>query len=124
MATISKVKLSNSTDGKGIVIAATGTVGTLIHESTTTVADYDEVWIYATNTHTADEILVIEWGLAGSGPLDYIYQTIATKAGLTLVVPGLILKGNSTELLVNGFNPSGASGRINVFGYVNRIDDA
>ena len=122
MATYSKIDFSASTDGRGIVIAATGTVGTLIHESTTTGADYDEVWIYATNTHSADEILVIEWGLAGSGPLDYIWQTIPTKAGLTLVVPGLILKGHATELLVNGFNPSGASGRINVFGYVNRIE--
>ena len=124
MATIAKVKLSGSTDGRGVAITQTATAGTLIHESTTTVADYDEVWIYATNTHTADEILVIEWGLAGSGPLDYIYQTIPTKAGLTLGVPGLILKGHATELLVNGFYPSGASGRINVFGYVNRIDDA
>jgi hypothetical protein len=121
MATYSKHDFSASVDGKGIAITATATAGTLIHEASATATTYDEIWIYATNTHTADEILVLEWGVAGAGPANYIYQTITSKAGLVLVVPGLILQGNATELLVNGFNSGGASGRINVFGYVNRI---
>jgi len=121
MATYSKHDLSESTDGRGIDIAATATAGTLIHEATAVVADYDEVWLYASNDTASDEILVIEWGVDAQ---EEIWQTIAGRSGLALVIPGLLLQGNATELVVRGYNSGGASGRITVFGFVNRIDDA
>tara|TARA_B100000287_G_C20602206_1_gene768568 strand:- start:260 stop:634 length:375 start_codon:yes stop_codon:yes gene_type:complete len=122
MATYSKIDLSASTDGRGIAVAATATAGTLIHTGSSTATTYDEIWLYATNTHSADEVIVVEFGASGSGPADYIYQTIESKKGLALVIPGLVLQGNSSSALtVKVFNSGGASGRLNVFGYVNRI---
>ena len=121
MATFSKIDLSESTDGKGIPVGATSSLGTLIHVmDTDDTADYDEVWLYVTNRHSGDEVLVIEWGAAGAD--NEIHQTITTKAGLVLIVPGLVLKGNaSVQKNVRAFNSGGATSRLIIHGYVNRI---
>ena len=115
MATYSKIKLSESTDGVGILVNDDATAGKLIHEGSATAADYDEVWIYASNISGADKKLTIEWGSASV----IIEQTIATEAGLVLVIPGLVLKGNATELEVRAFAADTSS--ICLFGYANRI---
>jgi len=121
MATFSKIDLSESTDGMGIAVAATSGTGTLLHNmDTDDTADYDEVWLYVTNVHSGDEVLAIQWGATGAA--NEIHQTITTKAGLVLVIPGLVLKGNaSVQKNVRAFNPSGASSRLIIHGYVNRI---
>ena len=62
MATYSKIVLSESTDGVGILVDDDATAGKLIHEGSGTAADYDEVWIYASNISAADKKLTIEWG--------------------------------------------------------------
>lgn len=54
--------LSGSTNGKHIKVAATATPGTTLHTAITGTTDIDEVWLTATNTHTADVTLTIEWG--------------------------------------------------------------
>jgi len=115
MATFSKIKLSESTDGVGILVDDDATAGKLIHEGSATPADYDEVWIYASNISAADKKLTIEWG----STTVIIEQTIATEAGLVLVIPGLVLKGNATEIEVRAFAEDDAS--ICLYGYVNRI---
>ena len=121
MATISKIKLSASTDGLGILVDDAATAGKLIHTGPSVAADYDEIWIYAANYDGTDRKLTIEWGTASAGGI--IEQTITAEGGLTLVIPGLILKGNaSTALEVRAFAATTSS--IQLFGYVNRIDDA
>ncbi len=116
MATYSKIILSGSTDGKAIAVAATATPGTVIHTGSATATTIDEIWLYAMNQSAADVKLTVEWGGVTTG--DLIEQTITTEAGLTLVAPGVIIKGNSsTALIVRAFAPVG----INIFGYVNRI---
>ena len=47
-----KRKLSASSDGRGIKVAATSSPGTLIHTALASVAqnEWDEVWIRAINT--------------------------------------------------------------------------
>ena len=121
MATFSKIDLSESTDGMGIAVVATASTGTLLHVMDTDVtADYDEVWLYATNRHSSDEVLVVEWGLSADN--NEITQTIPSKSGLVLIVPGLVLRGNgSAGKNVRAFNLSGATSRIIIHGYVNRI---
>jgi hypothetical protein len=121
MATFSKIDLSEAVDGMGIAVVATASTGTLIHNmDTDDTADYDEVWLYVTNVHSGDEVLTIQWGTTGG--VNDITQTVATKAGLVLVVPGLVLKGNaSVQKNIRAFNPSGASSRLIIHGYVNRI---
>lgn len=119
MATFSKIHLSGSTDGKQIKVAATGTPGTTIHTGSSTASVYDEVWLYATNTDTSARKLTIEWG-GTSSPDDLIELTIPAESGLTLVVPGLVIKGNaSTALVVRAFAAS--ANVVCVSGYVNRI---
>ena len=116
MATYTKTKLSESTDGKGIAVAATSSPGTSIHTGSATATTYDEIWLYAMNQSAGDLKLTVEWGAATTA--DIIELTITTEAGLTLVAPGLLLKGNASPLVVKAF---GGSAGLNIFGYVNQI---
>jgi len=99
MATYSKIALSGSTDGKLIKVAATATAGTTIHTGSSTATTFDEVWLYAVNSDTTDRKLTIEFG-GVSSPDDLIEQTITAESGLLLIVPGLVIKGNATALVV------------------------
>ncbi len=118
MATFSKIVLSGSTDGRAIKVAATATAGTTVHTASSTSTVFDEVWLYAQNTDTTARKLTIEWG-GTSSPDDLIEITIPAESGLTLVVPGLVLKGNSTPLVVRAF--AATANVVNIHGYVNRI---
>lgn len=118
MATFSKIHLSGSTDGKLIKVAATATAGTTIHTGSTTATTYDELWLYAVNSDTTDRKLTIEFG-GTSSPDDLIEQTITAESGLILVVPGLVIKGNATALVVRAF--AATANVVMVGGYVNRI---
>lgn len=112
MATFSKVKLSASTNGMPIKVAATTTPGTLIHTAT---AVTDEIWLYAYNHHTADVLLTVEFG-GVTVPNNLISLTVNFKSGLALVVPGLILLGS---LSVRAF--AATADVVTISGYVNRI---
>lgn len=118
MATFSKQILSGSTDGKAIKVAATATAGTTIHTGSTTTTTLDEVWLYAVNTSASDVKLTVEWGGTAS-PDDHIEYTVKAENGLYLIVPGLILKGNATALVVRAF--AATANVICISGYVNRI---
>jgi hypothetical protein len=118
MATFSKSILSGSTDGKQIKVAATATAGTLIHTGSTTPATLHEVWLYAVNTSASDVKLTIEWGGVAS-PDDHIEYTVKAENGLYLIVPGLLIKGNATALVVRAF--AATTNVICISGYVNVI---
>ncbi len=118
MATYTKQILSGSTDGKGILVAATATAGTLLHTGSTTTTTLDEVWLYAVNSSTSAVKLTIEWGEA-TAPNGNIEQTIAAESGLVLITPGLLIKGNATALTVRAF--AATTNVIVVHGYVNQI---
>ncbi len=118
MATFTKQILSGSTDGKGIKVVATATPGTLIHTGSSTPATLHEVWIWAMNTSAADVVLTIEWGDA-TAPDGNVINTVKTKAGEMLMIPGFILKGNATPLTVKAFAAS--ANVIILKGYVNVI---
>jgi hypothetical protein len=113
MATFTKLALSGSTSGRGIVVDDDATAGKLIHTAHATALD--EVWLYATNYDTTDRKLTIEWGGATAGG-DIIEYTVKAESGLYLIVPGLIITGS---LVVRAFAATTTS--INIFGYVNRI---
>lgn len=121
MATFSKQTLSGGTyNGRAIKVAATSIASspTLIH-SANVANSTDEVWIYAQNNHSADVALRIGFG-GTTDPDDVIDFTVKTKAGLYLVVPGLILIGNATTPL-NVVAAAGTANVISLSGYVNRI---
>lgn len=118
MATFSKQILSGSTDGKAIKVAATSSPGTTIHTASTTTTTLDEVWLYAQNTDTTDRKLTIQWG-GTTSPDDEIEFTVKAENGLYLIVPGLLLKGNATALIVRAF--AATANVVTISGYVNRI---
>jgi hypothetical protein len=118
MATFTKLVLSGSTDGRAVKVAATSTPGTTIHTGSSTATDIDEVWLYAMNTDSSARKLTVEWG-GTSAPDDLIELFLPGEAGLTLVIPGLLIKGNETPLVVKAFAET--TNVVTVHGYVNRI---
>jgi hypothetical protein len=117
MATFSKITLSGSTDGKPILVNDAASPGLTIHTSSSTATTFDEVWLYATNTSTTARLLTIEYGGTTAG--FQIEQTIPGQSGLVLIVPGLLMKGNSTPWTIAAFADNTTD--INITGYVNRI---
>lgn len=114
-SSIALAKLSGSTDGRGIKVVATTTLGTTIHTAVagTTLGTYDEVYLWAYNGHTADVVLTIEFG-GVTVPDDNIVQTIPFKAGLFLVVPGFLLQNAK---VVSAF--AAIANVITIHGHVN-----
>lgn len=111
--TISKLKLSGSTDGRGVKVAATATPGTTIHTAHATALD--EVWLWCVNTDSSTRKLTVEFG-GTTSPDDLIEVGVPAESGLVLVTPGLILT-NST--VVRAFAATAAV--LVVHGFVNRI---
>ena len=59
-------------------------------------------------------------GSVPTAPDSTLYQTITTKAGMTLVLPGLVICGNGTTAsVVSAYDATGSV--LNIWGYVNRI---
>jgi len=119
MTTANKRKLSGSTDGKAIKVVKTATAGTLIHTAIAgqVAGTFDEVWLYAYNGHTDDVELTIEFGGA-TVPDQNIVLTLASKSGLQLIVPGLILQN---EMVIRAFASS--ANLVTLSGWVNRMAD-
>lgn len=113
MSVYTKEKLSGSTDGRMIKIAATATPGTALHTAHAT--SKDEIWLYAVNSDTTARKLTIEFGGVAS-PDDLIEVTIPAESGPVLVCPGFIL---TNSLLVKAF--CATANVVMVGGYVNRI---
>lgn len=113
MATFTKLKLSGSTDGKGIKIIQTATEGNTIHTAHATALD--EIWLYAVNSSTNDVKLTIEWG-ENTVPDGNIESIIPGEFGLVLVVPGLLL---TNSLNIKAF--ADTANVIIIHGFVNRI---
>ena len=58
----SRILLNGSTNGKGVLIAATATAGTTIHTAITGTTQMDRLFIGFSNLHTSAVTLTIEWG--------------------------------------------------------------
>lgn len=116
MATWTKLPLSGSTNGKRILVTQIASPGDTIHttDATTGVDNYDEIWINAFNSDTANQSVTLQWG-GTTAPNDSITLTLAPQAGLILVVAGDILQNS---LVVKAF--ASVANKITVGGFVNR----
>ena len=116
MAVMKKQELSGGTDGIGVKVVATSSAGTTIHtaDSTTTANLYDEIWLYATNTHTGTVVLTIQFGGTTSVTND-IKHTINPDETV-LVCPGFILQNS---LIVKAY--ASEANVVSIHGFVNRI---
>jgi len=114
MATFSKVRLSESVNGLGVLVVATATLGTTIHTAHATAQD--EIWLYATNSHSAAVTVTVELG--GVAAKDRLVQSIAVNpSGMVLLNPGgSVLTGS---VVVTAF--AGTANVIGIHGSVNRI---
>lgn len=109
--------LSGSTNGLGVVVAATATAGTTIHTAVAGTTHRDEIWLWAQNNDADGETrtLTIEFG-GTTAPNNLIVVPIPAAAGPVLVVPGFPLRNG---LLVRAFADE-ASDCV-IYGYVNRV---
>jgi hypothetical protein len=115
-ATYTKQKLSGSTNGKGIKVAATGSAGTSVHTAVSGTTDWDEVWIYVMNSDEASVDLTLEFG-GTSDPDNLIKCSVPALSGLQLVVPGLVLNNGQVVAAY-----ADITNVLVIYGFVNRID--
>lgn len=115
MASFSKIALSGSTNGRQIKVVPIVTPGTLIHTAVAGSSDFDEIWLWAVNSHTVALKLTIEWG-GVVAPDDLKELTVPPESGDMLVIAGLILQN---ALVLRAFCAS--ANLVMVGGYVNRI---
>jgi hypothetical protein len=126
MATLTKVLLSASSEGRSIDITATaGVGGVLVHTPHSTTTTIDEVWVRAHNGTTKTLDLVLEWG--ASATANQIITTLAPKDGLNDICLGQPILGQSAgSAAVRAFiaNSSGSASQsvIAVYGWVNRFE--
>ena len=113
---VAKNKLSGSTSGMGIKVVQTATAGDLIHTAVTGVTNFDEIWIWALNTHNTAVDLTIEWGGVTDPDSLINFDAIPVEAGPTLIVPGWILQNG---LIVRAFAP--VANVIIIYGYVHNL---
>ena len=75
--------------------------------------------VYIAATSASQNVrLTIQWG-GTTSPDDEITYTVTNQNGLYLIIPGLILKGNATALIVRAY--ADVANVVSLSGYVNRI---
>jgi len=118
MGAWSKIVLSGSVDGQGMVVTGNApTLGITVHTAVTGAAQsVDEVYLYAYNTvTTAREILFAIGPTTATGSRFTHTLAAGDPAGLELVYPGLPLR-NAKVIKAYVTADSG----VILFGYVNR----
>ncbi len=115
MSTFTKNKLSGSTNGKFVKVAATATPGTLIHTAVSGTTNWDEVYLFATNNDTVTRTLTVEWG-GTTSPDDLVKVDLEVVKGEYLVIPGFVLQNG---LVVRAF--ASAANVIVIGGYIHNI---
>lgn len=126
MATVTRIKLSASTQGRPIGISATAgstATGGIVHQGPSSSAIIDELFLYAQvqGSATAGGVLTLEWGASGSASILEVFVGVGT--GPQLIAPGLAIPGNSTPNEILAYTKGGAD-RISLLGYANRIDQS
>lgn len=115
---ITREKLSGSTSGMPVKIAATATPGTTIHTAVaSTTNQWDEVYVWVTNTSASVVNLTIEYG-GVTDPDNLISKTlpIPSNSPPMPILTGQILQN---ALLVKMF--ASVANVLLATGYINRI---
>lgn len=117
MATYTREKLSASTNGKSIKVAATATAGTTFHTAVAGTTSWDEIYAWVSNTSANAVNLTIEFG-GVTDPDNLIVKTLSIPP---LSPPIPILTG---QMLQNSLVCAAFASVANVLlitGYTNRI---
>jgi len=116
MATLTKIPLSASTNGRGVLVTATAIgSGTTLHtaQAVTTDGLGDEVVLYAYNSSSSPITLTI--GFGGSTDPNDLMKFSLPPVTTTPVMSGLLLRNS---LVVSGATTTGSV--VSIFGYVLR----
>lgn len=114
---ITKIALSGSTNGRGIIITGTasGSANT-IHTAVSGTSALDEVYLWVASRSASAATLTVLYG--GTSTSDEMTVEVPNlKAGPLLIVPGLVLNNGA---VIKAFCGTGGS-LLNVFGYAHRI---
>ena len=112
---VTRVALSGINSGGGLInIAATSTVGTLIHTGVdfTGSSRWDEVWLFASNKHSGAVDLTIEIDVANTSTSKFKVG-VPPDDGLYVVLPGVSVHNGK---IITAFAATGSV--INIVGYV------
>lgn len=119
MATMSKVLLSGSTNGRGIKVTTVLPIDgsdTTIHTAVSGTSDIDLVTLYAHNDDSVARELELGWG--GTTNVDDSISVTIPARTFVLVVADLPLQNGLVVVAA-----ASSANVISVFGYVNRIDN-
>lgn len=113
---ITKNKLSNSTNGKQILVTQT-TSGSAdqIHTAVAGTSTWDEIYIYATNTNSASVTCSLMWG-GQAEPNDRVSFILNPTSGRTLIADGKLLQNG---LIVRAY--ASWANVVVIDGFVNSI---
>ncbi len=112
---VSKVKLSASTDGRPIKVTATSSPGTTIHTATSTSGAVDRIFVYAFNTSASTVALTMQLG-GTTSPDDELKVSIPGQSGSVLVVAGWLYDNGA---VLRAY--AATANVINITGEVERI---
>lgn len=117
MASFERLFLSNSQNGKPINIIATGSPGTLIHQTIVAITSQDEVYLWVSNNTSGAATLTVEWG-GTTDPDDLLCKdtSIGANSAPAVVISGATI---NSALLIRAY--SDTANALNILGYVNRI---
>lgn len=119
MATMSKIPLSGSTNGRGIKVTTVSPIDgsdTTIHTAVTGTSDTDYITLYAYNDDAVTRTLELGWG-GTTDPDDIISVDVPPLAGLIPVVIDLPLR-NALVVVAS----ASVANKVMLHGHVTRID--
>ena len=113
MPTITPVIPTGLTNGKAAKVVASSTPGTTFHTAVTGTVSFDEVFLYVSNTDTAERAVTIELG--GVTSPDNLVKMNIPAGETACVIPGVRLYNG---LVIGVF--ASAANVLTMFGNVNR----
>lgn len=116
--TVKPVSASGSTNGRPIQVSATSSPGDLLHAVSSTSGEWDEVWVWVSNTSSSQRTISLELG--GTSANDLWVANIPPNRADVLVLKGHRFPG-AASLNIRAFVDSGTD--LNVRVNVNRITE-
>lgn len=97
MAILGTPLLSETSGGRNILVAATASTGTLIHQTDISATVYHRVYLYAMNASTSGGVLLtVEWGGTSSG--DRVHMTVPSQSGPVPIIDNWPLAGTGAAV--------------------------
>lgn len=114
---VTRIGLSESTDGRPIEVVRTATAGTLIHTADIDSSTYDKIHLWASNGNSSTEVVVLEWGGVTNAD-DRVYNSVAANTTVEIAA-GWVIRGNAAPLDIRAYSTT--TNKVNIVGYVDRL---